>query len=461
MDSFSWTDSVRATVSTCLPCFASTQQDPGDSANENEGRSARRGASHYDELEGLLGDVEMDVDAETMSLHSNIGHEGADGRRKKKKKRGPKKSIRLFGYDLFGRRPIHLSESEDDEPVTLSARRQRLGRLSSAHSSSSISAFDSDASPLDAAAISQLSAQDIAARAAHEAFLHEAEEQRRREEREEKEERRRRRRERRELKRVAEALQNGAGMNMDGEEFEGFPGSGQLRSPFSAVSESVMSSPTVPNAPVEEFGPYIGGAIPPVVCGDDAAVGEADFGGEAYARKTRSRGSDSSRSRTQSQSQTSASHSNAGSSQYTHQYLSRGPPLPSPSLLSSARGFQALSPVATVGPFSEAPRRKKRSSGSQSAGKKSSSPTSQSASLQSVESPIDTSFSRRFAPSEPYIVEHNSSQAPGMLPPGPIAFDEIPQETNKFPSIGFGGVRRTNSMGTTNSGAFLARRGED
>ena len=75
MDSFSWADRVRATVGTCLPCFASSRCGTGDdSGTENEGRTSRAHLSNYDELERLMGDVEeTDLDAETVSLHSNIG----------------------------------------------------------------------------------------------------------------------------------------------------------------------------------------------------------------------------------------------------------------------------------------------------------------------------------------------------------------------------------------------------
>lgn len=471
MESFSWTDRLRATVNTCLPCF----NNPGstsDSDAENEGLSSRqRSQRHYEELEGLLGDVaDTDGDVETLSLHSNIG--GAQQRRKKKKR--AHKSIQLFGFNLFGRPPIQLSDSEEDEPDDGSRRKRRPGRLAigqiaSAHSSSSASAFDSDASPLDTVAISQLSPEDAAAHAARAAAEREAEEERRRVEREEKEERRRRRQERRKLKRMAAALANGTTMSLDGEEFEGFQGSGSFRSPFSPSSLSFSQvSPPVPRAPGDDFGPYVSGSNPHAVDEDPADGDEADFGGEAYVRKARSRGSDSSRS--QSQSQTSASRSNADSSHYTHhhhQQFFQGSPLPSPvfapgtAVRTQEFGSPSVGSTSGPGALIDASRQKKskksRSSNSAttSSKKSSGSPASQSASLSSLDSPVDANFSRKFAPSEPFIVEQD-----GEVPKEHSLDAVSPKDAreSKFPSVGFGGVRRTNSVG---SGAFLATRSED
>lgn len=428
MDSFSWADRIRATVGTCLPCFAPGRCGTGDdSGTENEGQPARARLSNYDELERLMGDVEeTDVDAETVSLHSNIG----SGQRRKKKRR-TKKNIQLFGYNLFGRPSIYLSESED-ETQNPRARRLRISTgFPSAHSSSSLSAFDSDASPLDVATVSN--PQEVAARAARELELREAEERLRQEERQQKEERRRRKKERRELKRVADALANGASMNMDGEEFEGFQGSGQHYS-FNASLGS--PSPSTPSAPVEEFGPYVGGSLP-TPDKDEIADAEADFGGEVYTRKSRSHGSESSCSHTHSRS--SASQSNFSSTHYN--YLAS--PLPHHTSFLTSPGLQKNS-------VSDSPRQKKkkhsRASISQSTDKASSdSITSQSASLPSVTSPVSSAL----IPNEPFIVEQD----------GQTRFEDGPPQTeNKFPSVGFGGMRRTNSSG---NGVFLSRIGDD
>ncbi|KAL5521714.1 hypothetical protein ACEPAF_2462 [Sanghuangporus sanghuang] len=520
MDDFSWTDGVRATISTCLPCFSSRTAH-SEAEQEQENSSTRRGQqTRYEELEGLLRNDPSDTDggdAETMSLHSNLG--SGEGRRKRNKNRRKNrnyKSVQLFGFHLFGRPPIQLSDSEnDDEEVDGSHRRRArnrpghltIGQLSSAHSSSSadaetFGAFDSDASPLDPTLISQLSPQDAAARAARAAAEREEEEARRRQEQLEKEERRRRRRERKEAERRA-----AMGVSMDGQEFEGFPGSGSLRPPFSPLSPGSLSSiPTSPPAPAEEFGPYVGALpLPPLAsanpprsrhglaAGDDGeGEDEADFGGEAYTRKAHpssrgSRGSDNSRSHSQSQSQTSASRSNADSSHYYYPYPQQQPmyfsqtqasPLPSPNNPASGAGAS--------GPFTSHHQKKKpkskskskRSSNSATTGTTttstgSRSPTSQSTSLPSLDSPIPPNLSASKADvpptSEPIIVQHDEEpRAQPQLHSGVIFPADVANENgnadnfdsnSKFPAVGFGG-RRTNSSGST-SGVFLARRGDD
>ncbi|KAL5476901.1 hypothetical protein ACEPAI_3087 [Sanghuangporus weigelae] len=519
MDDFSWTDGVRATISTCLPCFSSRTPD-SEAEQEQENSSTRRGQqTRYEELEGLLRNDPSDTDggdAETMSLHSNLG--SGEGRRKTNKRRKSRnhKSVRLFGFHLFGRPPIQLSDSENDDEEVDSSRRRRarnrpghltIGQLSSAHSSSSadaetFGAFDSDASPLDPTLISQLSPQDAAARAARAAAEHEEDEARKRQEQLEKEERRRKRRERKEMQRRA-----AMGMSMDGEEFEGFPGSGSVRPPFSPLSPGSLSSiPTSPPEPVEEFGPYVGAPpLPPLAsanpsrsrlgfaAGDDGeGEDEADFGGEAYTRKAHSssrggRGSDSSRSHSQSQSQTSASRSNADSSshyyypypQQQQMYFSQNQasPLPSPNNPASGAG--------APGPFISQQQKKKpkskskskRSSNSATRGTTSTStgsrsPTSQSTSLPSLDSPIPPNLDAPKAgvppTSEPVIVQHDEEPRATPQLHSQIIFPADPtngtgnagdlDSRSKFPTVGFGG--RTTSSGSS-SGVFLARRGDD
>lgn len=188
MDSFSWSDGLRAALSPCLTCLKSREDsDNEDSQNRNRGPDFVPRA-RADELEGLLADSD---DAETLSLHSNIGQ---GGKRKKRARRG--KTIKLFGFDLFGKPPIHLPEDEDDSL----APPRRTRTISS-------STVDSDAAPLDPATIAQLSA----ARAAESVAQEEAD-------RAAKEERRRRRRERKAQKAaLAAALERG-----EGADFEGF-----------------------------------------------------------------------------------------------------------------------------------------------------------------------------------------------------------------------------------------------
>ncbi|TFK79355.1 hypothetical protein K466DRAFT_606207, partial [Polyporus arcularius HHB13444] len=114
---FSWSDSVQAAFSSCLPCFKSSD-GPSDSENEHQRPRNRDPAFAHavppprarpDELEGLLADTSDDADA--LSLHTNPG----ERRRRKKRRRAPK-HIRIFGYDLFGRAPaIQLPESDDED----------------------------------------------------------------------------------------------------------------------------------------------------------------------------------------------------------------------------------------------------------------------------------------------------------------------------------------------------------
>ncbi|OAX40549.1 hypothetical protein K503DRAFT_687342, partial [Rhizopogon vinicolor AM-OR11-026] len=190
MDGFSYKDSIRAAFASCLPCISSTV--PVQS-NDNTYTDART----HSELEGLLRDA--DTEAETLSLHSNIGA----GRRKQRKR--PTFSLTLFGYTLFGRPPIYLSDDEDERGW-----RRPLGTVSS-------STLDSDAAPLDASTIARLSSPDRI----------EVEQQRREEEARRKAERKARRRERRERERMSTLLTLNGGSLAEGDNFEGFQGSGE------------------------------------------------------------------------------------------------------------------------------------------------------------------------------------------------------------------------------------------
>lgn len=187
-----------------------------------------------DELEGLLRESD---DAETLSLHSNIGDErrrrgnNNNNRKQKQKKRrrAGKGGLRVFGFDLFGRSGVQLPESDDEEGneelrrARAEERRREEGREGEGgreRTVSSTSTLDSDAALLDVGSIAELSAARAAAARAQAA----AEEEKRKA----KEERRRLRRERKELKRMAMALSmgqgqgQGQGYGMQDEEFEGF-----------------------------------------------------------------------------------------------------------------------------------------------------------------------------------------------------------------------------------------------
>lgn len=450
MNAFSWKDGLRATVGTCLPCFACTQR-ANDDETENEGRAssaggARGGYAHYtDELEGLLGDSTSlsDAEAETLSLHSNVGTGVQRKRKKKKRARWATKSVQLFGFHLFGRPtpPIQLPESdhESDGEEDLARRRRRLGRIVSAHSSSSTSDYDADAAPLDPAAIAALSAQEAAARA--ERDVEEA--RRRAEEQAEREERKRRRRERKELKKAAAALALGTG---DDGDFEGFPGSGNAPTapaPYlfaAGRGPTGDSSPPSPAPGGEDFGPYVHGHAIAQAELDDAGDDDADFGGTVYTRSVRSRGSNSGSSA--SRSQTSASRSNASST--VHNSL---PPSP------LAANFDSATKASNLHLRPHIPQIQSKSSNSNA------SSTSPSASP-SLGSPIQPAFV--FA-QEPHVVgrEGESDSFPRPGPGlGPHGFARKGVGAGVFPSVGFGGVRRANSSGL-GSGVFLARMGED
>lgn len=396
------------------------------SSESSNDRTPPISRARSDELEGLLAESD---DAETLSLHSNLG----DRDRRRKKRRQPK-GIRLFGYDLFGRPPIHLPEDKQDD-IGSSRRRERAPSPQRTRTISS-STLDSDASPLDPSAIEELSAARVIAQAAREE-----------EERRAKEERRQKRRERRELKRAALALA------MSGEaEFEGFqvhfislrrchtntehghasqgsgPTHGNIPSPFraSTVSSSDVSSPRVH----EEFGPFEHSqayANPE----DDVIDGAPDFGAESY---TRPRPSGSTASGSDSRSRTSASNSNPDSSRYNHHYLSQQP-LPSPHMLPNPPPFEMSTP----------PKKSKKSKRNKQS-RLSVSTTSQSASLASPP-PQPASFPVVAAPEGGDYSNYSELVAP-----------KTHLSTGGFPSAGLpGAMRRKNSE----VGVFLANRGDE
>ncbi|KAF9652394.1 hypothetical protein BDM02DRAFT_2968174 [Thelephora ganbajun] len=325
MAEFSWSDSVKAALAPCLSCLSFASR-----VHRNDRPSSRN--SSRPDLDRLLQDVDTDTEAETLSLHSNIG----DSRRKRKKKRGPPKSITLFGYNLFGKPPIRLEGGDDLTAAIISPVGGR-GPPNAVKKSMSTSTLDSDAAPLDPSTIAQLSAAQSPSGPS-------GEELRR------KEERRRRRRERKERK---EALARAMGRT--DAEFEGFPGSGPGVPPPLSPPEFVFVSPTYPN---EEL------------------VEDADFDAEAYNTR---RHIGSTRSESDSRSRTSASTSNPDSSYYNHHHSQQPPPTPAPS---------------TQGQNShDAPPKKRKSSRPKGSSKSSSSKTSQSPSIRSpVESFPSTGF---------------------------------------------------------------------
>ncbi|CDO72833.1 hypothetical protein BN946_scf185002.g18 [Trametes cinnabarina] len=365
---FSWSDSCRAALSSCLPCLRSSDA-PSDSEYENENANVRRnnhrqglnGALAHvvippprarpDELEGLLADASDD--AETLSLHSNIGdrsrRRGRGPKNKKKRHRdGGPKHIRVFGFDLFGRAPaIQLPESDDETPgagVGGSAR-PRPRTIST-------DTLDSDAAPLDVSAIQELSAaRQAEARAREE------------EERRAKEEQRRRRREKRALKRaaMAHALELHAGAN---EEFEGFQGSGPaFDQAFSPSLGSGSGSMSVSDS--QEFGPFAQGQLAQPFDADAALAAEedgdgADFGGESYThrpRKSKSGRVGGSGTQTTSDTRSSSSRSysfsysnGTGPAPYNHQFLAQQTTLPRSPLAPLSPDIDSVPPSPTPAP---------------------------------------------------------------------------------------------------------------
>lgn len=318
MAEFSWSDSVKAALAPCLSCLTSTTR-----SRRNDLPSSQD--SSRPDLDRLLQDVDTDTEAETLSLHSNIG----DSRRKRKKKRGASKTITLFGYSLFGKPSIRL-EGDDDLTAAIISPATGRGSSNAVKKSISTSTLDSDAAPLDPSTIAQLSTAQSPPGPS--------------EELQRKEERRRRRRERKDRK---EALARALGQA--DAEFEGFPGSGPGIPAPSSRREFVLVSPLSPNEELAE---------------------DADFDAQAYNTR---RHPGSARSDSDSRSRTSASASNPDSSHYGHYHSQQPRPIQPPTTRrQSSHDF---------------PRKEINSSRPKGSSKSSSSKTSQSPSIRSPVDP--------------------------------------------------------------------------
>ncbi|KDR76553.1 hypothetical protein GALMADRAFT_450342 [Galerina marginata CBS 339.88] len=315
---FSWSDTIQIAFGSCLPCIkpspSAGSEDDTHPDEIHDPAINRIPRARPDELQGLLADPDTDVDAETMSLHSNPGRSAAQRgkKRRRRMKKGSTSSsggvgarssrrITLFGYNLFGNPAIQLSDDGEDA-LYPDSRRNAPTTIFAANSTST---FDSDAAPLDADAINALSSPSGAAAAVEAAAQASAaaEAQRLRE----KEERRQKRREKKELKKLAEALARQASGDADGDgEFEGFQGSGANAAP--ALAKSGSGYPRIPNTMYpgraasdsgsgsgfsgstrDEFGQFVSAPPLPLAAGpytpqheedDDAA----DLDGGLYAR---------------------------------------------------------------------------------------------------------------------------------------------------------------------------------
>ncbi|KAH9477350.1 hypothetical protein JR316_0009556 [Psilocybe cubensis] len=512
---FSWSDTLKITIGTCLPCIK-PKVGAGDSGDDepnnqnNNGTISRIPRARPDELQGLLADPETDPEAETMSLHSN------PGRSKRKKKRSSKNnhsrtSLKLFGYNLFGSQPIQLPDDGEDALYQDDWRRRRRERneslsapsIATAHSTAST--FDLDAAPLDAETINALSSPSAVEAAAQAAA--EAEAQRLRE----KEERRRKRREKKELRRLAEAL---TAQNVDGDDFEGFQGSG---SGVPSLPKASPGHPRIPNAmypggPTSDsgsgsgfsgsvtdgFGRFISApnGAPLHLPHNDEDEEAADLDGGVYsrnqARDAVALGSDS-------RSRTSAS---ASDRPHAHQYPGDQPPRNnvlanlrsrsrshSHSHASSSRVSSPLQAHFEQAPETEATsspsgstvaikkRRKNRTSttaSSRTPQSRSSATTSQSHSP-SISSPISPNFTKEIV--SPSTIEQgqgffdleDEDVSPQPQPPPEVDVDKpgsgFPSTRigggGGFPMTGFGSATAGQRRTAKDFGAFLARRGED
>ena len=297
MDSFSYTDNVRAAFASCLPCFtaprsesASNPPSNAQNASLSEPRSTSTSTRPSNDLEHLL----RDSDSDALSLHSNLG---AAAHRRARHRRRPKFSLTLFGYTLFGRPPIYLSDEEEDDAHDTGGRRAR------ALVTNSSSTLDSDAALLDASTIERLTSPDhfaaLAAQREDERRRLEAEEEARR-----KAERRARRQERKTRARASALMSlTGASPHADMDSFEEFQGSGMIPTslPFHQAAEVALNRPGA-------------GGLGPDVDFDGSNVShsgdadDADLGGELYTRKKKPSGALSA-SGSDSRSRTSTSFS--------------------------------------------------------------------------------------------------------------------------------------------------------
>ncbi|KAN0134173.1 hypothetical protein V8E53_007945 [Lactarius tabidus] len=382
MESFSWSDSLRALAAPCLSCLRTTPK------------------SERNDLEDLLVDSSSTTDAETLSLHSNPGSP-------RRKRTRFTRSIRLFGWNLFGRPPIHLpDDDDDDDDDNNEAGGRRRPRRRPPPATISTTTLDSDAAPLDTAAIESHAtkrAEEEAARA----------------------ERRARRRERKERKRAAEiarALEHASVLDGDAE-FEGFPGSGGRRpAPASQASSEYRDDEHDDD--------------------DDDDEEEGDFGAGVYARRSRGgsdsgRGSDS-RSRT-STSLSSGPHQQQQAQPYNHHYISQQPSAAAP-LPPAQRSKKDKSSRSSTS---------KTSSSSRRSHSRSSPSASQSPSLAS---PVATQFLDA-VPAPPRATTQQFEGFPNDLGLHTVGIERL---SSGFPSPGFGGPRNVKR----DMGAFLANRGD-
>ena len=492
---FGWFDTLHA-LSTCLACtIASSSTDslhnyahnpPREcSTSSGSGSRAPHGQTNRFPSNGLLLEDSTDDEyADTVSLHSNVGITGQriTGReeamvsaRKKpsasKSKRRGKEGRRddgwftIFGYDLFGKRKgaiqLPLTDDEDEEDADRSA-----GRMSRTRSGSTL---DSDAAPLDDAAIAAISqahtddqdydggrdrqdtAEEVAAKIREQA----------------EKERRQKRKERRALER---ALAAGSSFNSheDGE-FEGFQGSGagvlvprREKLLHSSSSRSTGTSITLKEGDAD----------------DEEAL--ADQGGSIYTRITTgvpAAGGPESRSTTSTNMG-----SNSSSDSRRHRSRSHAHETAEQFHEDMATNFALQSPVGSQNSVNDKTKKKKVHAHRIKPTHASSSSVAASDSTRSASLPSPTGsmslgpgLSFSLSPSHPQSAspaqvsqqpnrtrkdEKTKTSAPSFhngFAAGGLVYDG---ENRGFPSVGFGRVGRGNGDSLSN-GAFLARRGDE
>lgn len=300
MDSFSYADTVRAALAPCLPCFSASRSASSSNSTSNpsssavnaalsEPRSTSTNARPSNDLEHLL----RDSDSDALSLHSNLG---SPAHRRARHRRRPKFSLVLFGYTLFGRPPIYLSDDDNEDDLAgVGGGRRALVTASS-------STLDSDAAPLDASTIERLTSPDHFA-----ALAAQRESQQRRLEVEEDARRKAKRRARRQEREASTLMSLDRASPRSGiDAFEGFQGSEGVTAPTSFLFHPAVE--VIPDHPEQgrlcRDGDFDG---------SDASHSDddADLGGELYTRAKKPSAALSA-SGSDSRSRTSASASFSG-----------------------------------------------------------------------------------------------------------------------------------------------------
>ena len=434
---FSWSDTVKIAFISCLPCL----KPDTDEHSEHEDQPHKSAINRIpracpDELQGLLADDDTDMDAETLSLHSNPGRARRDKKQKRTKKHNNHRRITFFGYNLFGRPPVQLPD-EDDALYGRINGDLTPNAIVTAHSTAT---FDSDAAPLDSDTIAALSSSNVAAAAQASADVET-------QSLKEKEERRQRRREKKEFKRLAQSMA-AQGIVGDGDEFEGFQGSGAFKTPplrkgyphtINAIfpGSGSGSGSAFSGSAQEEYGRFVASQAPPILQPEDN-LDDADLDGGVYAHK--SRRSKGSHGGSDSRSRTSTSTSDRG----RHQVSFNPTNVHAPSLQPQpGRNKTSSTTSATTNSLT----------------------TSQSPSLPS---PISLAFSNEIV--SPSTVEQGQGFFDAEDPVLPSIANDVqkpvgefltPRLRGEFPMTGFRGLTGVGANRTGDFGAFLARRGDE